>query len=72
LTRAIAATLRAMGEPNARALASSLLSEMVGALSLARALGEGRAADQVLKASRDAIGRRLSSQGGARQRRRVA
>jgi TetR/AcrR family transcriptional regulator, transcriptional repressor for nem operon len=72
LTHAMAETLRAMGKPDARELASSILAEMVGALALARALRDPRSADAALKASRDAIGRQLSSYGGARNQRRAA
>jgi TetR/AcrR family transcriptional repressor of nem operon len=58
---AIARVLRAQGhgEDPAAALAASAVAEMVGAMTLARAMGEDDAAVAALAASRDAIKRRL-------------
>lgn len=55
LTSALAAAGRA--EPEAEAM--SVLSELVGALSLARAVGEGEQSDLILSRSRAALKRRL-------------
>jgi TetR/AcrR family transcriptional repressor of nem operon len=59
LTASIAERLAALGRPEAQALASSALSEMIGALSLARAIADPEQSDAVLLASRNAILKRL-------------
>jgi TetR/AcrR family transcriptional repressor of nem operon len=58
---AIARALRArgQGDDTATALATSAVAEMVGAMTLARAMGEDDAAVAMLAASREAIKRRL-------------
>lgn len=57
----IARTLRDQGRSpeRAEALAGSAVAEMVGAMALARAMGEGDAARDLLATSREAIKRRL-------------
>lgn len=57
----IARTLRKHGRSpdRAQALAGSAVAEMVGAMALARAMGEDDAARDLLAVSRDAIKRRL-------------
>jgi len=59
LTALIAESLRALGRGEAEALASSALSEMVGALSLSRAVADPEQSDLILDASRTALKRRL-------------
>jgi TetR/AcrR family transcriptional regulator, transcriptional repressor for nem operon len=51
--------LEAMGHADADALAVSVVSEAVGALSLARAMGACAESDAILATSRAAIGRRI-------------
>lgn len=58
----IARTLESLGHPEAEALASSALSEMVGAMSLARALEDEDTAAALLHASREQLKRRLGIQ----------
>jgi TetR/AcrR family transcriptional repressor of nem operon len=50
--------LRALRLPEAEALASSMLAEMVGALALARACPDAEQASQMLQRSRDALKQR--------------
>lgn len=59
---AIARALRATGHPDgtANALAVSAVAEMVGAMTLARAMGEGEDAVAMLAISREAIKHRLA------------
>jgi TetR/AcrR family transcriptional regulator, transcriptional repressor for nem operon len=59
LATALSHLLAALGRRDAAELASSALAEMVGAISLARAIPEPRRANAVLKHSRDALKRRL-------------
>ena len=59
LTGLIAGMLEGMGKPDPRALATSVLSELVGAVSLARAEPDPARSDAILKASRAALGARL-------------
>jgi TetR/AcrR family transcriptional repressor of nem operon len=59
LTALIADVLGAMGRAEPQVLAVSALSEMVGALSLARAVADPDQSDLILDASRTALKRRL-------------
>ncbi len=59
LTTLIAAQLQAMGRNNAGVLAVSLLSEMVGAVVLARSIADADHSTAILRASRQTIGERL-------------
>jgi TetR/AcrR family transcriptional repressor of nem operon len=59
LTASIAERLAELGRPEPEALASSVLSEMIGALSLARAIANPDQSDAVLLRSRNAIFTRL-------------
>jgi TetR/AcrR family transcriptional repressor of nem operon len=59
LTALLADALGAMGRADAPALAASALSELVGALSLARAVADPHQSDLILDASRIAVKRRL-------------
>ncbi|MBS0335040.1 MAG: TetR/AcrR family transcriptional regulator [Proteobacteria bacterium] len=59
LTDRIAGLLEALGKPEPRALATSALSEMVGAVSLARAEPDPARSDAILAASRAALRARL-------------
>ncbi|MGI4799043.1 MAG: TetR/AcrR family transcriptional regulator [Janthinobacterium lividum] len=56
---ALELSLTALGLPEPPTLAASVLSEMVGAMALARALGDEDVAKATLQASRDHIRRRL-------------
>jgi TetR/AcrR family transcriptional repressor of nem operon len=59
LTALMAGVLGAMGRAEPQALAASTLAEMVGALSLARAVADPDQSDRILDASRTALKRRL-------------
>jgi len=59
LTALIADALQALGRAEPQALAGSALAEMVGALSLARAVADPDQSDLILDASRTALKRRL-------------
>jgi TetR/AcrR family transcriptional regulator, transcriptional repressor for nem operon len=59
LTARIAGLLSAFGRPDAEMLANSALSEMVGALSLARGVADPKQSDAVLKSSRIGLKLRL-------------
>ncbi len=59
LTAVIADALSALGWADAQAAAVSALSEMVGALSLSRAVADPDQSDLILDASRTALKRRL-------------
>ncbi len=59
LTHALYVRLAHIGRPDAQTLAPSILSELVGALSLARAVGGGEQSDGVLAASRTAVRARV-------------
>jgi TetR/AcrR family transcriptional repressor of nem operon len=59
LTSLIADSLKMLGRPDAQALASSALAEMVGALSLSRAVADRDQSDLIHDATRAALKRRL-------------
>ncbi len=59
LTSSIAKRIRELGRPDADRLASSVVAEMVGALSLARAVAEPSASDVLLETSRRSIKARI-------------
>jgi TetR/AcrR family transcriptional repressor of nem operon len=59
LTSLIAESLKMLGRSDAQALAGSALAEMVGALSLSRAVADPDQSDLILDASRTALKRRL-------------
>jgi TetR/AcrR family transcriptional repressor of nem operon len=59
LTRNIAEKLEALGADEPKLLAASALAEMVGAVSLARAVEDEAQSDAILKASRAALRARL-------------
>ena len=55
LTGRLAAALAALGRKDAPNLASSTLSEMVGAVALARAVPDGAQSEAILKAARESV-----------------
>jgi TetR/AcrR family transcriptional repressor of nem operon len=59
LTAALAGLLAALGQADAEAAASSVLAELVGALSLARGGASSRQSDAILKRSRNHLERRF-------------
>jgi len=59
LTAKVQGQLAALGHEDAAEIAPSLVSEIVGALSLARAVGEPDQSDHILQASRRALKQRL-------------
>jgi TetR/AcrR family transcriptional repressor of nem operon len=59
LTDSIADALRAMKRPHPEALAASVLSEMVGAMAIARAVSNNERSEQILEATRDSIKARI-------------
>jgi TetR/AcrR family transcriptional repressor of nem operon len=59
LTDFIAEKLEAMGKAEPHSLATSVLSELVGAVTLARAVADPAQSDAILKASRAALHARL-------------
>ena len=59
ITDGIAETLRALKQPKADVLAASILSEMVGALAIARAIGKTELSERILKAARYSIKARI-------------
>ncbi|MBK8018633.1 MAG: TetR/AcrR family transcriptional regulator [Betaproteobacteria bacterium] len=59
LTNSIADALRAMERPCPEVLAASMLSEMVGAMAIARAVSDNERSKQILLASRDSIKARI-------------
>ena len=59
LTGLIQGLLQTLGRPEAAALASSALAEMIGALSLSRAVADGEQSDLILARSRAAVLARL-------------
>jgi TetR/AcrR family transcriptional repressor of nem operon len=59
LRRSVAGLLAAMGRDDADALAASAIAEMVGAMALARAVGDRARSDEILRASRTALKERL-------------
>src|SRR4051812_33454911 len=64
LRRAVAGLLLAMGKEEPEALAGSAIAEMVGAIALARAVGDRTRSDEILTTSRDSLKRRLGLSGG--------
>ena len=62
LTELLAARLRALHRADAEATASSVLAELIGALSIARAAGNKAQSDEILARSRDSIAARLGLQ----------
>ena len=63
ITDAIADVLRAMKRPDPEALAASVLSEMVGAMALARAVPSNDLSVQILNAARDSVKARIGVAG---------
>lgn len=59
LTESIADALRAMKRPHPEALAASVLSEMVGAMAIARAVSNDERSKQILVATRECIKARI-------------
>jgi TetR/AcrR family transcriptional repressor of nem operon len=59
LTAKLEGQLVALGREDAAAVAPSIVAELVGALSLARAVGDADQSDQILQTSRRAIKKRL-------------
>jgi TetR/AcrR family transcriptional regulator, transcriptional repressor for nem operon len=59
LTDRLASALQALNHPHAQALASSVISEMVGALAMSRAVPNSAMAGQFLEHSRASIKQRL-------------
>lgn len=59
LTEALAGPIEALGIGEAREFAGSVVAEMVGAMTLARGIGQRKASDAVLERSRDSILGRL-------------
>jgi TetR/AcrR family transcriptional repressor of nem operon len=58
--RTLATAFEALGKPESMALASSVLAEMVGAMSLARAASDKEAGNEILRSSRRHLKKRLS------------
>jgi TetR/AcrR family transcriptional regulator, transcriptional repressor for nem operon len=56
----VAKLLKTLGNKNADALALSAVSEMVGAMSLARAVGDSARSNQILRNSREIVKARLN------------
>jgi TetR/AcrR family transcriptional repressor of nem operon len=65
LTAALSGLLSTLGHPGAEGLASSVLAELVGALSLARAVADPARSDAILDRSRDSLMGRLGIEGRA-------
>jgi TetR/AcrR family transcriptional repressor of nem operon len=59
ITDSIADVLRAMKHRHPDALAASMLSEMVGAMAMARAVSSNELSEHILKAARDSIKARI-------------
>ena len=59
LTAKLEGQLIALGHDGAAAIASSVVAELVGALSLARAVCEPEQSDHILQTSRRAVKQRL-------------
>jgi len=59
LTRRIAELLEKLGTPDADLTATAVVSEMVGALALARVVTDREQSNRILAASRDGLKRRL-------------
>lgn len=64
LTGRVAAQLKAMGHMDADTLAPSIVAELVGALSLSRAVSEAEQSGAILAASRAALKQRLGLPAG--------
>ncbi|HEY4211064.1 MAG TPA: TetR/AcrR family transcriptional regulator [Steroidobacteraceae bacterium] len=60
LTAALAGRIRELGHADPEMLATSMISEMVGALAMSRAVEDTAESDRILQASRNAIKARLS------------
>ena len=60
ITKMIAGLLKQQGIDGAHDLALSIVSEMVGAVALSRAIAEPARSNRILKASRDAIKARIA------------
>jgi TetR/AcrR family transcriptional repressor of nem operon len=67
MTKLVATLLKRQGIADAHDLALSLVSEMVGAVALSRAMTEPARSTRILKASRDAIKARIAERRGAAQ-----
>ena len=59
MTASMAGLLQAIDWPDAETAAISLVSEMVGAVSLARSVADAEQSDRILKSTRDEIMRRF-------------
>lgn len=59
LADSIADVLKVMKHPHPEVLAASVLSEMVGAMAIARAVSNNELSEQILKAARDSIKARI-------------
>ncbi len=59
ITNSIADVLRVMKHRHPDALAASVLSEMVGAMAIARAVSSNELSEQILKSARDSIKARI-------------
>jgi TetR/AcrR family transcriptional repressor of nem operon len=59
LSRALADALRDLGREDAETLARSALAELIGALSLARAVADPEQSRRILASAREALNRRL-------------
>jgi len=59
LTRRIAELLEKLGTPDAELASASMISEIVGALALARAVPDREQSNRILAASREGLKRRL-------------
>jgi TetR/AcrR family transcriptional repressor of nem operon len=59
LTDAIAGLLKQLGREDPKALASSTIAEMIGALALSRAVGDAETSDRILETSRRKLKERL-------------
>lgn len=65
LTASLATLLEGIGRPEPGATAQALLSEMVGAVSLARSVADPGQSDAILRTTRDDILRRFSLEAAA-------
>jgi TetR/AcrR family transcriptional repressor of nem operon len=67
LTRSVASRIEQLGHAEPEALARSVVAEMVGALSLARAEPDEQKSNQLLADSRESVKRRLGIDGAAKK-----
>ena len=67
MTKLVAMLLKRQGIASAHDLALSIVSEMVGAVALSRAMTEPARSNRILKASRDAIKARIADRRGTAQ-----